>query len=98
MNEKKPNLSRIPDLEDILQKYGTTLKNNPQFVLVGEYRGVNGKYGGILAAANNEFHAYILKREINKSGNCRIERSEYHPDGATFSIELYRRRIRQASS
>lgn len=84
-------MSKIPELREYVQRYGRRLNENPAFILVGSYKSLKiGAVAGILAAASNEFHAYILKREIDKAGKCTIEKTEYHPTETTLSIKIYR--------
>jgi len=98
MEKQEPNFGQpIPELKNLLSKYGVALSASPAYVLVGQYNSKEiGTVMGILAAANNEFHAHLLRREIRKSGLCDIEQSEYHPSGnTTFSIEIYKRKMRE---
>ena len=89
----------IPELVELIDKFGITLGEQPHFVIVGKYKSkAIGSVMGIIAAANNEFHAHLLKREISKNGVVTIERSEYHPDGCTFSIQAYYKKIREMKS
>jgi len=88
--------SAIPEVRNFITKYGCRLKDNPPYVLLGQYNSkAIGPVMGILAAADNEFHAYLLRREFRKNGHCTIERTEYHPGEPTFSIETYKRKMRE---
>lgn len=90
--------SAIPELRETIMRYGCRLSEKPQFVIVGQYNSREiGPIMGILAAANNEFHAHILRREFRKNGNCDIEITEYYPDPSkqTFSIEIYKEKFRE---
>lgn len=83
-----------PEIKPWVEKYGCQLSENPPFILLGHYTSkALGPVMGILAATNNEFHAHILRRELNKNGTVEIMRSEFHPD-PNFSIEEYRAKIR----
>ena len=45
-------------------KYGCGLGSDPPYVVVGEFKSkTKGPYGGILAAAQNQFYAYLIWRE-----------------------------------
>lgn len=87
---------RIPETREAVQKYGCRLRDNPPFVLVGQYNSAELGHPmmGILAAAENEFHAHLLRREFRKAGFCDIKKTEHHPDG-DFSIEAYKEEVRQ---
>jgi len=88
--------SAIPEIRPFIERYGCRLSDNPPFVLLGQYNSKEiGLVMGVLAAANNEFHAHILRRELRKAGTVDIERTEYHPDSATFSISQYKEKYRQ---
>jgi hypothetical protein len=49
---------------------------------------------GILAAAENEFYAHLMKREFCKAGFCDVKKTEYHPDG-DFCLEDYKEELRK---
>jgi hypothetical protein len=106
MEKPTPNRTtpqnKIPELNEVIQKYGSALGDKPKYVLVGNFFSKSiGPVMGIIAASHNEMHAHILKREINKNGEVTVEKSEYHPDGQTFSISDYYKKIqdmRAASS
>lgn len=86
----------IPEVKEFITKYGCTLSDKPPFVLVGQYNSKEiGLVMGILAAANNEFYAHILRKELRKNGTCDIEYSEFHPDKTTFSIEKHKAKLRE---
>ena len=86
----------IPELRSFIAKYGCRLSDNPAFVILGQYNSKEiGPVMGVLAAANNEFHAHILRREVRKHGRCDIEHTEYYPGKATFSIETYKTKMRE---
>jgi hypothetical protein len=88
--------SAIPEVRSFITKYGCRLRDNPPYVLLGQYNSkAIGPVMGILAAADNEFHAYLLRREFRKNGHCNIERTEYHSGKPTFSIETYKRKMRE---
>jgi hypothetical protein len=84
----------IMDIKTCLLQYGCQPNTHPHYTIIGRYRNKTSLQMGILACANNEFYAHILKREINKFGECSIERTEYHPDGATFSLKLYAQELK----
>jgi hypothetical protein len=89
---------QIQELKDTYKRCGCSLSKNPQYVLVGElYTKEYGLMMGILAAANNEFHARVIKKEIQKyRGKCNIEITEYHPTKkATFRIDIYKAILRK---
>jgi len=87
----------IPELRETIVQYGCKLSERPPYVLLGQYNSKSkGPTMGILAAANNEFHAYLLRKEIRKSGYCDIQRTEYFPNPkmSTFSIQEYMKQMR----
>jgi len=87
--------SPIPELRELILRYGERLTSDPPYVIIGEYRSeAIGRVMGILAAASNELYAYLLRREVNRHGTAAVERTEYHPDGGTFSLERFRQRLR----
>ncbi|MFA5758914.1 MAG: hypothetical protein WC942_06120 [Clostridia bacterium] len=88
--------SHIPELKPWLKKYGAKFSHSPQYVLIGSYNTSSNTVMGILGAANNEFYAYILRREILKNGYCEIKRTEYH-ENPNFSIEEYMIQVIEAS-
>lgn len=86
----------IPELNDIIEKYGVLFKEKPIYVVFGDYQSkLRGRVHGIIAATANEFHAFIIKREVNKSGKAIIARSEFHPDGMEFNMQLYFEKIEE---
>lgn len=88
--------SAIPELREFVEKYGADLKDNPPYVLLGKYKSKDiGLVMGVLAAATNEFHAHILRREIRKGGHCEIKTTEYFPGKSTFSIKLYKEKYKE---
>lgn len=83
-----------PEMRPWVDKYGCTLKDNPPFILLGQYNSKKlGPVMGILAASSNEFHAHILRREFAKNGHVEIMRTEHHAD-PNFSIADYRAMVR----
>ena len=85
----------VPELRDVISKYGCGVGTDPPYVVVGEFRSkTKGPFGGILAAAQNEFYAYLIWREVNKNGNALVKRSEFHPN-TEFSIERYKQQLRE---
>lgn len=98
MEKIKPKFGqRIPELNDVIMKYGCSINDKPEFVIIGQYKSdVIGLVQGIIATAKNEFYAYLLRREINKNGICEIQRSEFHPSGTgTFSVTEHAQKIRE---
>lgn len=85
----------IPELDSVIRRYGVRLNENPAYVVAGVYRSPSlGPVMGVLAAANNEFHAYLIRREINERGRASVERTEYCPSGVpTFSLAAYRKKM-----
>jgi len=88
--------STIPELKEVITKYGCGLgRGGPPYVVVGQYFSkASGPIGGILAAAQNEFHAHVIMREVNKNGSAVVHRTEHHPN-PTFSIAEFKTRIRE---
>lgn len=85
-----------PEIKSLVAKYGCPFKAEPEFVLFGRYNSkAIGPVMGILAAAKNEFHAHILRRELNKNGNAEVMRTEFHTD-PNFSIQEYKAKRIQA--
>lgn len=87
----------IPELRETIVQYGCKLSEKPPYVLLGQYNSkAKGPTLGILCAANNEFHAHLLRREICKSGYCEIQKTEYFPEPkeSTFSIQDYMKQMR----
>lgn len=82
------------NIKTCLLQYGCQPNTHPQYTIIGRYRNKTSLQMGVLACATNEFYAHILKREINKFGECSVERTEYHPDGATFSLKLYAQELK----
>jgi len=83
-----------PEIKPWVEKYGCSLNDEPPFVLLGHYNSkALGPVMGILAAANNEFHAHIIRRELNNNGNVEVMRTEFHKN-PNFSIKEYRAKIR----
>ena len=99
MTNEEPETRRpgqiIPELSRYIRRYGARLKEQPPYVVTGLYLSPSiGPIMGVLAAAHNEFFAYLLRREINKRGNGKVQRTEYHADRPTFSLELYIQKMR----
>lgn len=85
----------VPELKEVISKYGCGLGTDPPYVVVGEFKSkTKGPYGGILAAAQNQFYAYLIWREVNKNGNALVKRSEFHPK-TNFSIAGYKQQLRE---
>lgn len=98
---KKPKYgSVIPEVRDTIEKYGCHLWAHPPYIIQGKYTSKStGSYGGMLAAADNELHAHIIRTALERtdargSACVFVERTEYHSSGATFSIDDYRKKLR----
>lgn len=88
--------SAIPELRVFVEKYGADLKDNPPYILLGKYQSKGiGLVMGVLAAATNEFHAHILRREIRKGGHCEIKTTEFFSGKSTFSIAMYKEKYKE---
>jgi hypothetical protein len=73
-------LQDVPEIREDLTKYSVSLDDNPPYVLIGVLNSPSiGKVIGILAFADNEFHAYLLRQKLNTIGLCNIELTEHHP-------------------
>jgi hypothetical protein len=84
----------VPELKDVISKYGCGLGTDPPYIVVGEFRSkTKGPFGGILAAAQNQFYAYLIWREVQKNGDASVKRSEFHPK-TNFSIAGYKQQLR----
>jgi hypothetical protein len=94
-NQDKPKFgSSIPELNNIITRYGSTLGKAP-YVIVGNYYSKEiGPFGGILATAQNEFYANLLLREVLKNGTAVIHRTENHTN-PTFSVAGYKQYIKE---
>jgi hypothetical protein len=97
-DSKKTNFgNKIPELRDMINKYGCSIAT-PQYVIIGQYHSsaMKGYVRGLIACADNEFYAHILRREIDKSGYSSVEATEYNKDHSkhSFEIELYKSRMR----
>jgi len=85
----------IPELKETITKFGCKLNDSPPYVIVGQYKSQSrGTVMGILAASQNQFHAHIIRREVNKNGKAEVYQTEYH-SSPTFSIETYKQGIRE---
>jgi hypothetical protein len=85
-------ISKIPELNDVIGKYGCGLGSDPPYIVQGVYTSASGPVGGIIAGAQNQFYAYLICREVNKKGKATVERTEFHPH-TTFSIKLYKEKV-----
>lgn len=87
--------SSIPELKEAITKYGCGLgRGGPQYVVVGQYFSkASGPIGGILAAAQNEIHAHLILREVNKNGSAVVHRTEHHSN-PTFSIAEFKKQLK----
>jgi hypothetical protein len=88
----------IPELKTVITKYGCGLgksvtADGPPYVVVGQFYSDSGPIGGILAAAQDEFSAHAILREVNKKGTAKVYRSEFH-SAPNFSIASYKDQIR----
>ena len=87
--------STILELKDVIQKYGCGLGISPPYIVHGQYNSpTSGPVMGILAAASNQFHAYLIWREVMKNGRATVYRTEFHPN-QNFSIETYKAKVRE---
>ena len=87
--------STIPELRATINRFGCGLADSPAYIVLGQYSSETaGPIGGILAAADNEFYAYAICREVNKNGQATVERTEYHPR-PTFSITIYKKKLQE---
>ncbi|MCK9567596.1 hypothetical protein M0R72_01440 [Candidatus Pacearchaeota archaeon] len=87
--------SSIPELKEVITQYGCGLgRGGPPYVVVGQYFSkASGPIGGILAAAQNEIHARIILREVNKNGSAVVHRTEHHSN-PTFSIAEFKKQLK----
>ena len=77
-------------LEEIVQRYGVSLRIHPPFVVVGWYDPPRGRRRrGVMGFASNQFHAYLIRREVQRYGYATVERTEWHPGGMTFHGGMY---------
>lgn len=75
--------------KNILDRYASTDSQSP-YVIIGIFYPKKGHIGGLLCFADNEMFAYILKRELSKSGkNISVQKTKYHPDGPTFDLNIW---------
>jgi len=87
--------STILELKSVIQKYGCGLGDSPPYIVHGQYNSpTSGPMIGILAAAKNQFHAYLIRREVQKNGKSTVYRTEFHPD-QNFSISIYKEKVRE---
>src|SRR3972149_2111530 len=79
----------INNIDIKIKKYGREDKDKPPYVIVGLIKLPNkrGWQGGVLAFSNNEVYAHILRKELSVYGDVSVERTYYHPQGETYSIE-----------
>ncbi len=83
----------VPEMKIWVEKYGCSL-DKPPFIILGQYNSKTiGPVMGIMAGANNEFHAHILCREFNRNGRVEVMRTEFNSD-PNFSIQEYRAKMR----
>lgn len=82
------SLIDLPDVAELVERYGVFDGPLPKFVLVGTLELKPGKHlTGVLCFADNEFHAHLLAKKMGQHGSVQIERTKSHPDGATFSVD-----------
>lgn len=81
-------------IKESVEKYGTSLRNKPRYVIVGflDRPGLKSA-GGPIAFAQNEMWAYKIKAVIAKMGHATVEKTEWHPDGPTFHVGSYFRNL-----
>jgi hypothetical protein len=85
--------SSIPELKEVIQKYGCGLGDSPPYLVFGSYNSkVSGPVMGILAVTGNEFYANIILREVKKNGRAEVMRSEFHPN-TNFNISIYKQTL-----
>lgn len=78
------------NFDEVLWWYGVSLRTRPPYVVVGWYDPpVGERRRGVLALTSNELHAHIIRREVRRHGHATVERTEFHPGGATFHIRQY---------
>jgi hypothetical protein len=87
----------IPELEQYYEKHCCNLPDNPPYALIGSYTSIiaNKLFYGVLLYTDNEFSAHFLKKQIEKSGYCTIETTEFHPETTTFCLEIYKEEIKK---
>jgi hypothetical protein len=95
-----PNLALrgVPELQDCLRRYGAVSPESAPYVVIGVVRTPAGLVGGLLAFADNEIHAHVLKRELGRHGEPRfggvgVKRTARHAEGASFDVIGWRERV-----
>jgi hypothetical protein len=85
----------IPELKKLFNRLNVKkIEDKPYYIVIGTYKSKEiGPVAGIIAGSNIEFHARIINKEINKNGKSTLERTEYHPDGPTLSIKIYKEQM-----
>jgi hypothetical protein len=82
------SLIDLPDIAELVERYGIFDGAMPPYVLVGTIKLSAKKcLTGIICFVDNEFHAHLLLKKLSKYGMVNIEQTDSHPDGATFSID-----------
>jgi len=82
------SLIELPELAELVERYGIFDGPTPPYVLVGTLELKRGKHlTGVLCFAGNEFHSRLLAKKMSKYGTVQIERTKSHPEGETFSID-----------
>jgi len=85
------------NIGQIITTYGCKTSDKPKFALLGKCYFKKRRpdntmktvvQSGIIVCANNEFHAQLLKRELNKYGSVEIKFTEHH-DNPDFSLEKF---------
>jgi hypothetical protein len=85
--------SSIPELQDVIKRYGCGLGDSPPYIVFGSYNSkASGPVMGILAVTSNEFYANIILREVKKNGRADVMRSEFHPN-TNFNISVYKQTL-----
>jgi hypothetical protein len=82
----------IPELKDVISKYGCKISNSPPYVIFGKVQSGTNNIGGVIAVASNQFYAYLIWREASKFGTVCVRRSEYHPR-PTISLKKYKEQL-----
>jgi len=81
------SLIDLPEVAELVERYGVFDGPMPRFVLVGTLELKPGKHlTGVLCFVDNEFHAHLLAKKMAKHGSVQIEHTEAHPDGVTYSV------------
>jgi hypothetical protein len=90
---KFPQMRDVPELKEVLSKYSCLATESPQCVISGDYRSAAlGQLVIVTTFAQNDIYAHRIRKEIEKSGSCWVQRTEYHLSGdSEFSIAIWLR-------